>query len=165
MPCWQQQWSWCGGCHGPVPVSLSGILGPCVFEGERTRLRSFWSLSYRYVALFSEFCFLDRLLEALTHSLSDAVPKCKRLWCWPENSFNGPLWAQLHKEKGVLPMSSSVGRVLRAGCRWRRMAFPREEVRQLHLLSRWRTRSEKRASEQVLCRFQSRSRASITYFE
>lgn len=152
MPHWQQQWSRRGSCHRPVPLSLFGTLRPCVFEGECVWLRPFWSLSYRYVVFLSEFRFLERPPEALTLS-PDIVPKFKRLWSWPKNSFNGTLWVQLHKEEGGLPVSSSFRRILRAECQWYRMAFPCEEVTQLFLLSTRRTWNEQLMSEQVFGRF------------
>lgn len=99
------------------------------------------------------FCSLERPSEALTLSLSDIIPKFERLWSWPENSLNGPLWAQLHKEEGVLPMPLSFRRILWTECQWHRMAFTCEEINQLYLLSKWRTWNEKFVSKQVLFRF------------
>ena len=151
MPRWQQEWSRRGSCRRPVPLRLSGALRPCVFEGEHLWLKSFWSLSCKYVVFISEFSFLERPLEALTLS-PDIVPKFKRLWSWPEISFNGPLRAQLHKEEGVLRMSSSCRGTLWAERQWYRMAFACEEVTQL-LFSTRRTRNEQLMSEQVFCRF------------
>lgn len=137
------------------PVYLKGnIYGSDPFEAYHTGMwLSYWVL------------FPQRLLKVLILPPSDIVSKLKRWWSWPKNSFNGPLWAQLHKEKGVLPMSSSVRRIVWTECQWHWMAITCEKVHQLYSLSVWRTRNEKCTSQQVLVRFCSKFRASISYFK
>lgn len=93
VPFWvpQAQCIWRGMCT--VPILLKPVIQVCGF------------LAWFYY-------FLENLTEILTASLSDMALQLKRLQCWPKNSFSGSLWAQLHKEKGLLPLFSSHRRVL-----------------------------------------------------